>query len=75
MAALETPGRRDRDYWIEYPSSLRPWIAGAVELGRGARIFARVDNPGQNTIQVRDNVTPPVGRVAMIGAGIGVRPH
>jgi hypothetical protein len=46
---------------------LRPWIAAAVELGRGARVFARVDNPGQNAIQVRDNVTPPVGRVAMVG--------
>lgn len=70
MATLQQPfaaREQDRDYWIEYPGSLRPWIAAAVELGGGARVFARVDNPGQNTIQVRDNVTPPVGRVAMVG--------
>ena len=68
MAMLEAPPRqRDRDWWIEYPSSLRPWIAAAVELGRGARVFTRIDNPGQNTIQVRDNLTPPVGRVAIVG--------
>jgi outer membrane receptor protein involved in Fe transport len=68
MAMLEAPPRqRDRDWWIEYPASFRPWIAAAVELGRGARIFTRIDNPGQNTIQVRDNVTPPVGRIAMVG--------
>jgi iron complex outermembrane receptor protein len=68
-ATLEpvTTRELDREYWIEYPASWRPWLAAAVELGRGMRMFARVDNPGQNTIQVRDNVTPPVGRIAMVG--------
>lgn len=68
-AALQPLASRelDRDYWITYPGSVRPWIAAAIELSGTTRVFARVDNPGKTAIQLRDNVTPPVGRVAAVG--------
>lgn len=61
----------DRDYWIRYPGAVRPWVAGTVQVGARVRLWARVDNPGKQAVQVRDNLSAPVGRVAIIGLGVG----
>ncbi|HEX9892398.1 MAG TPA: TonB-dependent receptor, partial [Gemmatimonadales bacterium] len=68
-AALGTEPARasDRDYWIEYSGGLRPWIATWLTLGGEWRAFARIDNPGNTVEGVRTNVSPPIGRSAVVG--------
>ena len=63
----ETRRAADRDYWIEYPGGLRPWVAGSFIIGRSWRAMARVDNPGNATGPVRTNVSAPVGRLVVLG--------
>lgn len=66
-AAGQTPVRlSDREYWVEYPSVLRPWIAASWRTGRWSA-FVRIDNPANDPAVVRDNFAPPLGRVAAAG--------
>jgi iron complex outermembrane receptor protein len=68
-AVLSGDSRRpaDRDYWVEYPGGVRPWVAGSFTLGRGWRATARVDNPGNASGPVRTNAWAPVGRLVLLG--------
>jgi outer membrane receptor protein involved in Fe transport len=57
----------DRDYWIEYPGGFRPWVAASWRIQGGWQVHTRIDNPGNSTGTSRTNVTPPAGRVALLG--------
>lgn len=59
-----------RDFWIEYPGVLQPWLAGSVDLGRGVSVFLRADNPAQTERFIRDNLAPPLGRTTVLGITI-----
>lgn len=65
--AGQTPVRlSDREYWVEYPTVFRPWIAASWRVGRVAA-FLRMDNPANTAAFIRDNFAPPLGRVAAAG--------
>lgn len=56
-----------RNYWLEYPGVFRPYLAGTVQVGRRLSAFARMENPGNTGAYIRDNISPPLGRTAIIG--------
>lgn len=58
-----------RDYWMRYPSVVRPYIATSLGVTDRWRVFARVDNPANEGEFVRDNLSPKLGRVAIVGVG------
>lgn len=66
LPSRETP----RDFWIDYPSVLRPWVAVSTDLGAGVTAFLRADNPAQTTRFIRDNLSPPLGRTTVLGVTI-----
>ena len=71
VEAGELPSRdTPRDFWIDYPSVLRPWVAVSTDLGNGISAFLRADNPAQTTRFIRDNLSPPLGRTTVIGVTI-----
>jgi len=59
-----------RDFWIDYPGVLRPWVAVSTDIGGGVTAFLRADNPAQTTRFIRDNLSPPLGRTTVIGVTI-----
>jgi len=66
-AGEQPPRDSPRDFWIEYPGILQPWLAGSVHLGRGVSVFVRADNPAQTERFIRDNLSPPLGRTTVLG--------
>ncbi|HKS04966.1 MAG TPA: TonB-dependent receptor [Gemmatimonadaceae bacterium] len=58
-----------RDYWMRYPGVIRPYITGSLRVSAHAQLFVRVDNPANSADYVRDNLSPTLGRLAMIGIG------
>ena len=66
LASRDTP----RDFWIDYPSVLRPWLAVSTDIGSGVTAFLRADNPAQTTRFIRDNLSPPLGRTTVIGVTV-----
>lgn len=64
----EVPRRAElRDYWLRYPGVLRPHVMATVHLQREFSAFLRVDNPGNRSRYIRDNISPPLGRTTAIG--------
>jgi len=71
VEAGELPARDSpRDFWIEYPGVLQPWLAASTDLGRGISAFLRADNPAQTERFLRDNLSPPLGRTTVVGVTI-----
>lgn len=71
VEAGELPSRdTPRDFWIDYPGVLRPWVAVSADLGGGVSAFLRADNPAQTTRFIRDNLSPPLGRTTVIGVTV-----
>jgi len=67
----ELPARNSpRDFWIEYPGVVRPWLAVSADLGGGVSAFLRADNPAQTVRYIRDNLAPPLGRTTVVGVTI-----
>lgn len=61
------PRSAPRDYWLDYGGVVRPHLAAGLDLGRGVSAFARADNPTHERLVMRDNLTPPLGRTAVLG--------
>ena len=61
------PRQAPRDYWLDYAGLVRPHLAVGLDLGAGLSAFVRADNPTRQRLVVRDNLTPPIGRTAVVG--------
>jgi outer membrane receptor protein involved in Fe transport len=66
LPSRDTP----RDFWIDYPGVLRPWLAASGDIGKRVSVFIRADNPAQATRFIRDNLSPPLGRTTVVGVTI-----
>jgi outer membrane receptor protein involved in Fe transport len=68
VEAGESPLRdRVREYWLDYPGVLRPFVGATVELGRGLVATARAEWPTSAHAMLRDNLTPSPGRSLVAG--------
>ncbi|MCB9505591.1 MAG: TonB-dependent receptor [Gemmatimonadales bacterium] len=55
---------RTRDYWLDYPGVLRPFVGLHAPLGGRVALWGRAEFGGGT---VRDNLAPAVGRVMLVG--------
>ena len=56
-----------QDYLIRYPSIVKPYVSGSVDLLRQVTAFLTIDNLTNSLRYERNNGTPPAGRSALIG--------
>ena len=61
------PRSTEREYWKAYPSVTRPYVTLSFDLPREYRAYVRADNPANSSSVVRDNLSPPLGRMVVLG--------
>jgi iron complex outermembrane receptor protein len=57
-----------RDYWKRYDGLVRPFITLDVAVRADLTLTLRADNPANSAELVRDNLSPPLGRMVTVGA-------
>ena len=66
-AGLSPLRDRVREYWLDYPGVLRPFVGATVDIGRGLTATARAEWPTSAEAMLRDNLTPSPGGSVVAG--------
>jgi outer membrane receptor protein involved in Fe transport len=68
VEAGEAPGREGpRDYWLDYPTVVRPFVGVTTSLAGPVAFWMRAEGATRRGALLRDNLSPPVGRSVVVG--------
>jgi hypothetical protein len=58
---------RVREYWLDYPGVLRPFVGIGLDLGQRLRATARAEWSASGDALLRDNLTPGPAASLLVG--------
>jgi iron complex outermembrane receptor protein len=68
VEAGEAPDRPGpRDYWLDYPAVVRPFVGVTTPLVGAVALWLRAEGTTRRDALLRDNLSPPVGRSVAVG--------
>lgn len=68
VEAGQAPGRDGpRDYWLAYPTVVRPFVGVSAPLAGPLSLWMRAEGATRRDALLRDNLSPPVGRSVAVG--------
>ncbi len=71
VEAGQAPGREGpRDYWLEYPTVVRPFVGITTALVGPVAFWMRAEGATRQGALLRDNLSPPVGRSVAVGVEV-----
>jgi hypothetical protein len=59
-----------RDYWLAYPAVVRPFVGFSTPLTGSLAFWGRAEGATRRAAQLRDNLSPPVGRSVVVGVEV-----